>query len=245
MNKLIHISNFKNRAFNWLWSKRIYIIHFTFFILCILIFRELLGPSEEIIRLDTPILFPDSTIHIHASDILVHNSAIRTMLHENMAMDVSSMTARENVKMQTRNFYVVILVAFLSFLLGKRNSQYKQKYVEIILLFFITAIYTLEIINKDIDNYTNASFYIKGSAVQKLLNSNIDDTTWFNVSPKSLNSKWDEADQIPKRWFRKLQTAFYPSGDQILFYVAPFFVIYFRILSRRLNRNSNRQPVNE
>lgn len=236
MNKIIHINNFIKYLLGWLRNNFIY-ISIIFSATLFISIRFLAPPREPIIPLTTPILFRVDSIHVKASDILAHNSAIRTFLHENMAMDVSSMTAQENVKMQTRSFYVIILVALLSFMLGNSKSQHPKNFIEKILLFIVILIFLIEVHNDDLNKRTNISFDVKGVAVQKLLNTNINNTIWYNVSPDTLNSELYKIHEVKNRWLRKLQAACDPNAEQIVFYLVPFIAVYLRILSRRKNRN--------
>src|SRR5208283_4444151 len=121
MNLTTHIVNFKKHLMDWLW-KNLFQITFGLFLAYLLILFQ--GPpADKIIPGNTPILFRLDSVHVSSSQAIAHNAAIRTFLLESMAMDVSTKTAREDIKMQTRLFYVAILVALLSLILGKSGTQ--------------------------------------------------------------------------------------------------------------------------
>jgi len=197
-----------------------------FFIISILIlnsFIHLGNPADPIDKKSTKLLFPDTLgVHPSADEIRAHNLTLISLLHENMALDVTSLEGRENIKTQNRLFYAAILAALASLLFMKDSPN---PTIRTFLLFFILVMYLLEVHREDLDNRYSAGFDIKGLEVEKLINAK-STTPWYFVTGDSVNAKMAESNKLLSRVPRKLQRAANPDLEQVAFYFIPWIAIY-------------------
>jgi hypothetical protein len=191
------------------------------------------NPPDPIDKKSTKVLFADTLgVRPNADEIKTHNSMLISLLHENMALDVTAFEGRENIKTQNRLFYAAILAALASFLFLKDSPN---PMIRRFLLLFIVLMYLLEVHREDLDNRYFVGFDIKGLEVEKLINAKTT-TSWYYVTGDSLNAKMAESNKLTNRFPRKLRRAINPDSEQIAFYLIPWAAIYSLALYNRKKR---------
>jgi hypothetical protein len=174
----------------------------------------------EPIKIDSPILYPDSSFHTSNTELFAHNADLISTLQERESLEANSISSENNGLRQTRSIYIGIIGVLLTFVFRKneRNNAY------IIILVLIFLFYGLDIHLVDAINRSTDSKTITSKALELVINQKPNDAIWCDVNYTQRNSQFDKMHdtRIP----RKLLAAFNPDIVQTIFFVLPLVIIY-------------------
>jgi hypothetical protein len=188
---------------------------------------------------DYSLLVPIDTIGALPSEIVAHNTAVRTLLLQLVAIDNSAAASRESAAMQFRGFFVVILAGLLSLLLKEKTaSEYR---IGNVLLAAIVLVYLLEVHRDDLNARYHIVSYVHTTAAVEVTNSPSAKTTWYSLGPDdSLTAKMLQSSKFGIRMPRKILEALSPNADQIVLYFVPYSYVLFILWRRRPTSRSQK-----
>ncbi|TSA16821.1 hypothetical protein D4R75_13065 [bacterium] len=181
----------------------------------------------------TQMLFPVTTKQYQAHGVSIHNSYLMTFLEANLARQSSEISSRENTKAQTRLFYAAILAAVIAFFSLRGGNSHPV--IVVVPMVLIVSMYVLEIHQDDLNRRSFDYYHAETNAIETLVDLNPTDTTWYRKEGDTIQHVVDSVHNT--RVARKIQAAFHPSLDQIIFYFIPLFLVtnqyYYVILVQR------------
>jgi hypothetical protein len=168
---------------------------------------------------DITILSPIDSLSKPANDVKTHNYALISFLSER------KVPLGEDGLRQARTIYIGIVAVILSLILSS-NKQRKKLPIYLILLFLIPLMYALDVHLKDLYHRQN---FCEGIAVKNmviLINKDSINTTWYSLDFENVNTYWKAGAEKPKRWLRKFLKIFRPDGEQWVYFLIPWIVLY-------------------
>ena len=177
------------------------------------------GEPEPLFKSDTKILIAVDSFSIPANDVKTHNYNLINLLKDRGAPD-------ENGLRQVRTNYFLIVAGILSLILSSKIIKMNRLPMFLILLSLITLMYALDVHLKDLYNRQNSCYTIYGNNIIDLINKDSINTTWYNLDLDSLHIKWKNAANKTTRWKRKSKMAFDPDGEQIIYFIIPWILVY-------------------
>lgn len=198
------------------------------FILLIAYWLKFPEPRGALFSPQTQLLFADTSRHCQAHEITIHNSNLMAFLQENLARQSNEISTRENTRSQTRLFYVTILAALIAVLTLKGINSHPA--IVGIPILLIIPMYLLEIHQDDL-NRRGIDWYHAGiNATEILVDLQPTDIRWYQERAYILQHVVDSVQE--KCMTRKIQAAYHPTLDQIIFYFLPLFLVCQPILLR-------------
>jgi hypothetical protein len=173
------------------------------------------------VKVDSTILFPDTSARVTRSDLLTHNGNLISTLQARESQDVSSLLSQGDGLRQTRSIYVGIFGALLALALHNRDSN--KSYIAI--LCAIVLLYALDVHLLDLIDRTSDSKRITSNALDSLVAQRPTNNIWYDMNYIQRNSQFEDVHDA--RIARKIRSAFRPDIAQAVFYVLPFCVFYF------------------
>lgn len=159
-----------------------------------------------------------------------HNAALIAKIEGDRALDAAQSSSREASKMQTRAFYVASLAALLSVVLLRDKNVGTKKNVGIIMLFFILAIYGLEVHLDDNFERSRAYFDNRGGAIDSLVNAHMSTPYWYIYKLEPFRGQVDSVSKRGIRLCRKVRAFLKPDMEQMVLYVFPWSVVYLWLI---------------
>jgi hypothetical protein len=149
-----------------------------------------------------------------------HNLNLISSLKMRESLGANSILSSEGGVRQTRSIYIGIIGVLLTFLFNRNGNR--KTYI--VLLSLIILFYGLDIHLVDLIQRSSDVKQITSDALDLIVKQNPTDSIWYNINYSLRDS------QFPKfhdtRIFRKLNSAFHPNIDQMVFFIFPFIAIY-------------------
>jgi hypothetical protein len=202
-------------------------------ILIIILFRIIIGEKAKITE-SVPILEIKKEWSFVEYNPSVRRSALIDLLQGRVEIQQNIIISLENSLMQLRNIYAAILVGFLAILFydeksdKNENNKKKDRFVFIFLI-TIGSIYFLDLHYED---WISRQYYSKDitvTAVDSLINLNPMDNTWYIVNYKKFHTQMNTMKAYSRIYRKYIYNASAPSIFQFVFYIIPWFVIYYNL----------------
>jgi len=162
--------------------------------------------------------------------VSTHNQNILNLLQERESLVGNQHSSHENELTQTRTIYFGILAVLLSLLfsIGTGNKTPDEKFSGYkILLCLIFVMYLLDVHIVDSLEREAYSIHFTAMMIEKQLNTNPYDSTWYSINYSDYKKQLDKASKWSDRWYRKFIKTFHPSLVQIAYYLIPFTILHF------------------
>ena len=128
-------------------------------------FPALSKQLSEISQSKVTILKNIDSLNVPKNNPIEHNATIINSLQQKIQNQQDGIIALERNESEARNFYTVILVGILSFLLNSINKKKLPNNIVILSLIFISIMYFVDIHFKDMEE---RSGYTKGIHITKI-----------------------------------------------------------------------------
>ena len=171
------------------------------------------------------------SVKVSLAKVSSHNEDFLTLLEQREASSRSQYSSHENVLAQARTIYVAILSILISLIFGREPTN--KILICWILLCLISVMYLLDIHTCDLmerETYTNQ---LISKTINKRLNANPLDSTWFAVADSAYQEQLAKASLWPDRWYRKFVEAFHPSLVQLSYYLIPFLFLHYYLARKK------------
>ena len=178
------------------------------------------------VKLDSQILFADSTLKVTPSKLSQHNLDLISTLQMRETLGHNSILSSNDGLRQTRSIYIGVIGVLLTFIFSKLNdkNQIANNKVYIIILILIVLFYGIDVHLKDLKQMITDSNKITSSSLDFIVKQKPPDYIWYNIDYSKRNLQYPEIKNA--RIFRKLNEAFNPDITEIVFFILPFISIY-------------------
>ena len=201
---------------------------FLWFIIALLLFTisivTLLEKPKEPIDIEIIVYEPVDSLSksLTSSIILNHNKLLINYLQTRGATCANLSASRESNLRQTRTIYFVLIAVLLTLIFNKK----KNKSFVLFILILIVGMYAVEVHVQDLFVRSSRHCSIVNRSVQHLVNSSSIDSIWYRLNFTEYLDQEEIATDLLNRYLRKFWSVYDPDGEQLVFYVGPFFLIY-------------------
>ncbi len=155
-----------------------------------------------------------------------HNAQLLSVLQQESSSAAIARTASEGGAMQARIIFISFLAALVT-LVSKVETMQLTRIVYLSLLFLMASMFFLDVQNEDSRNIQYVHDSVTGAEIHRLANINPADLSWYQLSYKEDSARFHAVYTIPGRWMRKAQVACQPNSGRIVFFVLPWFLVYW------------------
>lgn len=193
------------------------------------------GDPDNPISPFTRIFYASHSLHCVTNDVKTHNYNLISFLSS------SKRISGEDRISQARTIYIGIVAVFLSLFFTKRI---KKKFQMLVFLFsLINLMYLLDVHLKDLYWRQNLSYKMTISQMEDLTNSCKIETIWYEVKTDGLNAQLVTAGSRWNRISRKIHWTLRPDGEQIIYFIIPWFALYFLLIFELFLNYKNLQEL--
>jgi hypothetical protein len=191
------------------------------------------------------ILFADSTLEVSQKNLSAHNANLISTLRERESMYISSIVSQVSAIMQNRVIYIALIGVILTLFFSKYEKK-NNSFIYIILLVLFILFYGLDVHQEDLLTRREKTKEITSNTLDYLVNLKPTDTSWYYIDYTKRNSMFFEKNsEFCTRIPRKIRSAYHPNVVQWIYYILPWFSIYFwRFFIFRYREKVNR-PVSQ
>lgn len=197
------------------WFKVLYLIIILFVIYFIPSPNIEMGEKAELI------IEKVDSLDLIIGDVIEQNNRVLSVLFEWFSADNSYLVSKESIINQVRMFYAGFLAALISLLITIKEKENKI-YIWLLLIFLIPIMYFLEIHQNDLLERSETSAKIKKNAIEILANNT---SQYYKLDSCPYIKELRKMEYESK--IRKLKKIINPSFELMIFYIVPFFIIYF------------------
>jgi hypothetical protein len=219
MKPIVKILSFLKNGKNWITV----IFPFLLFIVLIIMHFFSNDPQNPVSPF-TRIFYASHTLNKEIVDIKTHNYNLINFITN------SRTKSGEDHIGQSRTIYLGIIAVFLSLLFASNSTNKLPMLLG--LLSLITLMYALDVHLKDIYWKRELSYKTTITHVEDLINSGKIDSIWYKVNTESLNAQLDVAGRWGNRTLRKFYRAIKPDGEQIWYFILPWFILYILTVNK-------------